>query len=85
MHKSTATSEAVNKACCERFAQFVLPEIVATCFTSSEFEDFLEKNHITMAPYHLAFNGLAKRVVQIVKVGKGIKKKHSIPGEVTTD
>lgn len=46
-----------------------------TCFTSAEFELFLEKNgvkHLTTAPYHPASNGLAERAVQIVK--KGIKK-----------
>ena len=61
------------------FAQFGLPETIVTdngsCFTSEEFVYFLEQNtikHITSAPYHLSTNGLAERVVQIIK--KGLKK-----------
>ena len=39
-------------------------------FTSSEFKQFLHKNHIKhilMAPYHPATNGLAERFVQTLK------------------
>ena len=42
------------------------------CFTSSEFEILLKCNgirHLKTAPYHLASNGLAERVVQKVKSG----------------
>ena len=61
------------------FAQVGIPEVVVTdngpCFVSQEFEMFLVKNgvkHITSAPYHPSSNGLAERVVQLVK--KGLKK-----------
>ena len=46
-----------------------------TCFVSEEFESILQANgikHFTSAPYHPASNGLAERVVQIVK--NGLKK-----------
>ena len=56
-----------------------MPETVVTengaCFTSREFELFLEVNgirHLTSAPYHPASNGLAEHAVQIVK--RGLKK-----------
>ncbi len=41
-------------------------------FTSAEFENFMIKNgirHLTTAPYHAAFNGLAQGAVQTVKQG----------------
>ena len=45
------------------------------CFTSREFTEFLKSNcirHITTASYHPASNGLAERVVKIIK--DGLKK-----------
>ena len=44
-------------------------------FVSAEFKAYLTKNgieQITSAPYYLATNGMAERVVQIVK--QGLKK-----------
>ena len=56
------------------FAQFGIPEMIVTDngtgFVSQEFKVFLEKNgirHVTSAPHHPALNGLAERVVQVVK------------------
>ena len=76
---SSATSSATIQQLRVPFAQFGIPNMVVTdngtCFTSSEFEKFLEKNgisHIRTAPYHPASNGLAERAVQIVK--QGLKK-----------
>jgi len=76
---STATSSAVIEELRVLFARFGIPETVVTdngtCFTSFEFEEFLQKNgvkHLTSAPYHPSSNGLAERAVQIVK--KGLKK-----------
>lgn len=61
------------------FSQFGIPETIvsdnAACFTGEEFKDFVTSNgikHITLAPHHPASNGLAERVVQIVK--SGLKK-----------
>ena len=61
------------------FATHGLPRTVVSdngsVFTSSEFEDFLQKNgirHIRTAPYHPASNGLAERAVQTLK--EGLKK-----------
>ena len=61
------------------FSRFGIPEVIVTdsgaCFTSSDFESFLQYNgvkHLTPAPYHPSSNGLAERAVQIVK--KGLKK-----------
>jgi len=74
-----STSTVVIEELRDKFSQFGIPETIVTdngsCFTSAEFELFLEKNgvkHLTTAPYHPASNGLAERAVQIVK--KGIKK-----------
>ena len=75
----TSTSTVVIEELRDKFSQFGIPETIVTdngpCFTSAEFELFLEKNgvkHTTTAPYHPASNGLAERAVQIVK--KGLKK-----------
>ena len=58
------------------FSKYDLPDTVVsdngTCFTSKEFEAFMEQNevkHITVAPYHPASNGLAEKAVKIVKDG----------------
>jgi len=72
----TSTSTVVIEELRDKFSQFGIPETIVTdngsCFTSAEFELFLEKNgvkHLTTAPYHPASNGLAERAVQIVKKG----------------
>ena len=77
MHSST--SKATIQHLKTLFAQFGLPDIIATdngsCFVSSEFEDFLATNGIThwkSSPYHPSSNGLAEKAVQIVK--QGLKK-----------
>ena len=77
--KNLATSTVVMQELRTTFTRFGLPETIVTdngtCFISSEFEEFLQKNgirHITSAPYHPASNGLAEWAVQIVK--KGLKK-----------
>ena len=59
------------------FERFGLPETVdtddGTCFVSSEFEEFLQKNgirHITSTPYHPASNGLVERgLCRLLKKG----------------
>ena len=71
-----ATSSAVIDELRTEFARFKIPESIVTdngtCFTSTEFESFLQRNgikHHKSAPYHPASNGLAERAVQIVKKG----------------
>ena len=73
---SAATSNATIQRLRTTFAQFGLPDTVVTdngtCFTSSEFAEFLQRNgirHIKSAPYHPATNGLAERAVRIFKTG----------------
>ena len=68
---STSTSSVVIEELRTTFAQFGLPEMIATdngpCFISDEFETFLEQNgikHAKSSPYHPASNGLAERAVQ---------------------
>ena len=73
----TSATSAINiERSRQVFAQFGVPETVVTdngaCFTTREFELFLEVNgirHLTSASYHPASNGLAERAVQIVKWG----------------
>ena len=79
IHTSTSTSTVVIEELREKFAQFGIPQTIMTdndsCFTSAEFESFLSSNgihHLMTAPYHPASDGLAERVVQIIK--KGLKK-----------
>ena len=78
-HTKTATSQAVIEELRTVFSRFGIPEVIVTdngaCFTSSDFESFLQYNgvkHLTSAPYHPSSNGLAERAIQIVK--KGLKK-----------
>ena len=61
---SSATSSVTIEQLRVPFSQFRIPNMVVTdngtCFTSSEFEQFLEKNgisHIRTAPYYPASNG----------------------------
>ena len=70
---STSTSCTIQKLR-GIFATHGLPETLvsdnATCFTSSEFKEFVTRNgirHITSAPYYPATNGLAERAVQTFK------------------
>ena len=56
------------------FATHGLPKSIvidnSSCFISEEFRKFVKQNgiqHIRTAPYYPAFNGLAERVVQVIK------------------
>ena len=43
-----------------------------TCFTSSEFQEFTQRNniqHVRTAPYHPSSNGLAEYAIQTFKLG----------------
>ena len=60
----------------ESFSTHGIPDTIvsdnATCFTSSEFQEFYKHSgipHITSAPYHPSSNRLAERAVQTVKSG----------------
>ena len=75
----SSTSKATIQHLKTLFAQFGIPDIIATdnssCFFSSEFEDFLITNgiiHWKSSLYHPSSNGLAEKAVQIVK--HGLKK-----------
>ena len=72
------------------FATQGLPEKLVSdngsCFTSEEFEQFLNKNgikHVKTAPYHPASNGLTERAVQTVKEGMKKLKEGSIETKVS--
>lgn len=71
---NSATSATTIECLRTSFSNHGLPELLVsdngTCFTSTEFKDFLSKNgirHVTSAPYHAASNGLAERAVQTFK------------------
>ncbi|XP_062297408.1 uncharacterized protein K02A2.6-like [Scomber scombrus] len=71
---NSATSATTIECLRTSFSNHGLPELLVcdngTCFTSTEFKDFLSKNgirHVTSAPYHAASNGLAERGVQTFK------------------
>jgi hypothetical protein len=54
-----------------------------TCFTSSEFAEFTQRNgikHLTTAPFKTAANGQAERSVQVIKDGL----KHNTIGDLQT-
>ena len=82
----SATSSATIQRLRTTFAQFGVPDTVVTdngtCFTSSEFAQFLQRNgirHIKSAPYHPATNGLAERAVQIFNTGIRKMREGGIP------
>ena len=73
---SSTSPACVIKELQSSFARFESPEMtitdIATCFTSAEFKEFLERNgvkHVTSAPYHPSSNGLAERAIQNLKNG----------------
>ena len=60
----------------QAFVQHGLPDVVVSdngpCFTNRVFSEFMRQNgiqHIKVAPYHPASNGLAERAVQTFKAG----------------
>lgn len=64
----------VTKAFRNLFARFGIPRTIisddATCFTSSEMVNFLDKNHmkqVTIPPYNPASNGAAENAVKTLK------------------
>ena len=73
---SSATSQATIESIRASIATHGIPDIIVSdngsCFTSQEFELFCRSNgitHIKSAPYHPASNGLAERMVQMLKQG----------------
>nr|XP_055051722.1 uncharacterized protein K02A2.6-like [Misgurnus anguillicaudatus] len=67
---STMTIECLRKT----FSNHGIPETIvsdnASCFVSTEFEEFMKRNgieHITSTPYHASSNGCAERAVQTFK------------------
>ena len=73
---SSTTSAATIQLSRSTFARFGIPQTIVSdngsCFTSSEFEEFLKLNgitHLLTALYHLQSNGLAERMVQAFKGG----------------
>ncbi|XP_054875417.1 uncharacterized protein K02A2.6-like [Amphiprion ocellaris] len=75
----TCTSQVTIEKLRQSFSIFGIPKILVsdngTCFTSTEFQDFVKKNgihHVRSAPFHPSTNGLAERAVQTFK--EGMKK-----------
>ena len=71
---NTATSGATIRKSHRTFAEHVLPgqcvTDIVTCFTSSDFGEFMTYNgikYITSVPYHPTINGQAERAVQSFK------------------
>ena len=84
---NTATTQVTVEHLRSMFARFGLPKVIVsdngTCFTSSEFAEFTERNqirHVKIAPYHPSSNGLAERAVQTCKMGM----KKQLTGTVQT-
>ena len=75
---SSTTSAATIQLLRSTFDRFGIPQTIVSdnsCFTSSEFEEFLKLNGIaclSTAPYHSQSNGLVERMVKAFK--NGIKK-----------
>lgn len=76
MHATSQVTVEKLRMC---FSTHGLPKMVVSdngpCFTSQEFETFMEKNgiqHVMSAPYHPSSNGLAERAVQSFM--EGMKK-----------
>ena len=73
---STSISTITIQCLHSTFSRFGIPQTIVSdngsCFTSTEFENFLKLNgisHITTAPYHPQSNGLAERMAQTFKSG----------------
>lgn len=72
----SSTSQATIEKLRQSFSVFGLPKMLVSdngaCFTSSEFESFMEQNgirHVRSAPFHPSSNGLVERAVQTFKGG----------------